>query len=102
MLTKPIEELSLIDIEELVKKTRFSESERIEYKENLPDNGKVSDPWHRGEDKIGEPFQQRHDFLQPVIQICQVAPRCPVLRFRHAANGKRQRGRKSASQNVVR
>ena len=55
MFTKPIEELSLIDIEELVKKTRFSESERIEYKENLPDNGKVSDPWHRGEDKIGEP-----------------------------------------------
>jgi len=55
MLTKPIEELSLIDIEELVKKTRFSESERIEYKENLPDNGKVSDPWHRGKIRSGSP-----------------------------------------------
>ena len=55
MFTKPLEELSLKDIEELVNKTRFSESERIEYKENLPDNGRDSDPWHRGEDKIGDP-----------------------------------------------
>lgn len=53
MFMKPINQVTFDDIDELISKLRFKESDRIEYKKTLPDNGTDIDPWLRGEDKIG-------------------------------------------------
>jgi len=54
MFAKPLNQVTLDDINKLIAELHFKENERIEYKRTLPDNGKRIDPWIRGENKIGD------------------------------------------------
>lgn len=50
---KPLEQVTLKDIDDLIRNLRFKENEKIEYKSALPGNGMKQDPWLNGENKIG-------------------------------------------------
>lgn len=54
MFMKPLNQVTLDDIKNLITQWRFKENERIEYKSTLPNNGKNIDLWLKGENKIGD------------------------------------------------
>ena len=53
VLSKPADQIGIDDIKALIA-SEVPEGEQIEFKENLSTKGQASDPWEKGEDKIGD------------------------------------------------
>lgn len=51
---KPLNQVELDDINNLISNLHFTENERIEYKSTLPSDGRDIDPWINGKDNIGD------------------------------------------------
>ena len=58
ILTKPSDQISLADINELTKR-KVRESETLEFKETLPSQNQQPDPWMEGNGKIGRPAKKK-------------------------------------------
>lgn len=52
VLSKPLDEIGIADIQSLID-SEVPESERVEFKQELPGEGGTPDPWANGENKIG-------------------------------------------------